>query len=146
MISAGVAVVCGAVSSWHIWEIEFHLSANKTQESHTSHVTSILFRFTQSALLESLRVQGSNGLEALDETLLHLPHLAKVVLETFDLNDSATFASGMVHMANRIHRQTCAQSQRLAPNEELSAEDGDQVVVSPRWYPNNDLGYSNAFW
>ena len=128
------------------WEIEFHLSANKTQDVQTSNVTSVLFRPEKHAEPEQLLVRGSDGLKALDEALLHLPHLAKVVLETSDLNDSAAFASGMVHMANKIHRQTCKQSQELALNEELSAEDDDQVVVSPRWYSDNGPGYHDKFW
>ena len=152
MISAGVAVVWndsfGVASGW---EIEFHLSPNKAEEIHTSHVTSVLFRIESFAELERLFVQISDGIEALDEALLHLPHLEKVVLENPDSDDSddgAAFASGMAHMTDMIHRQTCKQSQELALNKKLSAEHDDQVVVSPRWYPENHLqvGYTDGFW
>ena len=149
MISAGVAVAwSGASKLAPDWEIEFHLSTNKTQDIHTSHVIFILFRVTPHPQPEALFIRGADGIKALDEALLHLPHLAKVVLETFDLNDSAAFASGMVHMANKIYRQTCQQSRELALNEELPVEDGDQVVVSPRWYPSNGprLGRPDVFW
>ena len=62
------------------------------------------------------------------------------------MDDSAAFASNMVHMANKIRRQTCTQSRELALNEELAAEDGDQVVVSPRWYPGDDIGNPDECW
>ena len=147
MISAGVAVVWEDVPrDAAYWEIEFHLSADKRQLVHTSNVTSILFRMERTAKPGGILVRGSDGLKALDEALLHFPHLQKVVLETLDLDESAKFASGMVQMvnANKIHRQTCAQSQKLALDN--APLDGNQVVVSPRWNSDGSLGHTDEFW